>query len=392
MNSERSTVFLTLLLGTLSLILHPYVLTIVVAIIQVWRVVRPIYFLPLYSVSLATFWGSREYGFSTESFLDDAIANFRQFDNIRDGGVIQLFGDFASGASGNELVYGLYVYFVGLFTSEHQVFAFLTYLLIATLVSLAGIAADRRYYMVFIAILFYGLGSFVQLEIYHLWRSAIASLLCLLGVLYFERNRGRGVIILGAAFMVHLIAFIGFASFVMLKLLARFPGRYRALAYLCTVVVATFVLYRYYTVIDVIAGKDLLGVYFSGASELYLFDWFKLIFVCVVFVILHFREFDDRTVFITTMIVFTILVYALLPGTSFSGRFYQFVIVFVNLALFQIVIRIQRKVVITLTLFILFTAKFVVLVNSELTLSAFPYFTNIASGTLFFVFRSLGIV
>lgn len=382
-NASSISLVISFFLVGLAFFIHPYILTIIAAVFQLWFTIKPRLFLPVYSISLAAFWGSRNYGIWYEGFGDDAIAYMNQFHDMRYENIASLAENFIMVPSGNELLYKLYVYTISIFTSDEKVFSFFIYLSIALLLSAAAVLVNRRYYMVMIAVLFFGVGSFAGLEIFHLWRSAIASLLLLIAVTYYSENRRVSVSLMLGACLVHLVAVLLTLLFLVFQLNKYMRNKYimPALIFLFFFAFYYFIqFYGFYLIL--FSGKDVL-VYFAGTDAVPYTAWIKILIVLLLFYLLKRNKLDYMSSFMIAGQSIVILSYMIFPGVFFTGRFYQAFIVFTALMLFEIIMSIRNKYLVSSVLVVLFALKFNVLSSSLFMQQAYADFSNIFSGILF---------
>lgn len=318
-NASYISYAISFLLVGLAFIIHPYILTIIAAVFPLWFTIKPRFFLPVYSISLAAFWGSRNYGVSYVGFFDDAIAYMGQFQSMRYENIASLFNKFIERPSNNEIIYTLFNYTIRIFTSDEKVFAFLVYLLIASLISAAAVLVHRRYYMVMIALLFFGIGSFAGLEILHLWRSTIASLLFLISVMYYSKNRRVAVLIMLSACLVHLFAVFMALLFLLFQLNKYLQHKYilPAVIFLVFFAFSFFIDYLGFY-LNLFSGKDVIYDYFYGTDIVSVGQWIKILILLLLYYLLKRNKLDYRSSFMVTCQGFLILSYITFSAIAFT--------------------------------------------------------------------------
>lgn len=384
-NTSLNSYTISLFLVSLAFFIHPYILTIIAAVLQLWFKIKPRFFLPVYSISLAIFWGSRTFGVSYIGFYDDAIGYMNQFHIIRGENIAFLVADFIRQPSNYELLYTLFVYTVGIFTSDEIVFAFLIYLVIASLISIAGLLVNQRYYMVMICALFFGIGSFASLDILHLWRSAIASLMFLIAVTYYSKSRQVAYLIMLGACLVHMADVLLILLFLVFQLNKYMKNKYIMLSVIFLLFFIFYYFIQFYGFyLNLLTGKDAI-VYFVGSSSVSYTDWIKILILLILFYLLKRNKLDYRSSFMIAGQSIVLLAFITFPGIIFTGRFYEVFIVFTALMLFEVIVSIKNMYLVSSVLIVLFALKFFTMSNSQFMQQAYSNFSNIFSGILFIV-------
>lgn len=373
---------ITFFLVVLAFFIHPYILTIIAAVFQLWFKIKLRFFLPVYAISFAVFWASRNY----VVLGDDAIEYINQFQMMHYNDITLLVRNYISAPSGNELLYTLYVYTISIFTSDERVFGFFIYLLIASLISVAAVLIHRRYYMVVIAVSFFGIGSFAGLEVFHLWRSLIASLLFVISVMYYSKNRRVAVLIMLSACLVHLIVILMAFLFLIVQINKYTKNKYilPVTSFLFFLAFVIFVTY-FVSYIDIFAAKDVAGKYLNSDIN-DLGSLIKTQIVLLLYYLLNRNKLDYRSSYIIFCLFFILLLLFLFPvAIVFTGRFYQAYSVFVALMFFEIIMSIKNKYLIMSVLVTLFVLKFYALGHDQMIQQSFADFNNLSSGILFMI-------
>ena len=373
-----------LLLVCLAFIIHPYILTIIAGVSQVWIRIKASLFLPFYSVALASFWAFRNYGVSYLGFRDDTTWYMLQFNLMKYRELHDLVENFIRAPGGNEIIYTLFVYLTSLFFDNQIVFAFIIYLLIACLTSISAVRIDNRYYMVFISIIFFGIGSFGELEALHLWRSVIGSLVFLIGLTYDSKNPFVALLIMSVACLIHLSNTI----FVLIYCLFFFNKYFNNKYILPAIVLLTFLLFfafirHYGGYLDGLTGKSIYQRYFSMGDEVGITAWIKTLVLGVLFFLIKINDINDKNSFLITGLALVTLSYVFFQGVGFSGRIYQAYVLLTALMFFEVLMFIRNRLSMTAILIVLFALKFNALVNSPFMQQAYANFSNLFSGIIY---------
>jgi hypothetical protein len=396
----------TFILVLLTLFIHPYIVTILASVMQTIIKINSRYFLPFYSLSLALFWSNRNYGFISDFFREDVISYMAQFENIRLESFQSLFTNFFSNPSGNEILYTLFVYFVGLFNTDRLFFAFSVYLLIAILISISAVLVDRRYYMIYIAILFFGIGSFLGLEVIHLWRQTIASLLFLIGLRLYATNKRNATFIMLSALFVHLAASLFFLIFIfsqsnIISYINKLKNKkiyFFVLIFTSLTILIVFwssIIGPLSSLITIVFRKSFFDLYLQSQG-LIEDDWIQQSFLQLSVLVSYYflvlnrskNKFDSKSEkYVITYFLFLSLTFVLFSRIYLSlggmaGRIYQFYSPFTALMAFEVVGFIKRKYIIIPFLLCIFYIKFTTLTSSEFMQFAFEEFNSVNQGSL----------
>lgn len=369
------------LLSLCTLFIHPFYILILAAMLQLVVNVRAIYFLPVFCFSLALYWASRNIGIEWDGGADDVTAYIEGFHEMKGESLTGILHKYLEVPAGNEIAYNVLVYCISLFTDNERIFLFVIYSLILVLLAVGSYTISRRYYLLIITMVFFGIGGFVEQAALHLLRATLASLVLFVAVAKYDKQRKVGLFLLVVASLVHTAAlplavfFLsirhfrylkGFVSLVLLSLLIIFAIKYIA-----------------GTSFSIIADTSREAYIKSDntvASET------KTLLVCLILFGIFGRRSIDNSIFKYSFFVTSLLffLYLILPEYTFiAGRYLYIVQLFTAMLLFKAVINMKFKWVICGLVLFFFMRKMGALSNSQFINGAFNDFLNPLSGPFF---------
>jgi len=355
-NASFNSPAISFFLVILAFFIHPYFLIIIAAGIQLYVRVNARGFFSICSLSLAIFWSSRNLFVG-----DDVVGYVMDFNSMQLASISSLAKVFFVNPSGNELLYRLYVYFISIFTSDEKIFIFIMYFTIAALTSVLCVLVTRRYSIVMMALLFFGIGGFIDQAALHLWRSTLGGLLFIISAVLYSKNRPMAILLLLCSILVHisLVIFIPFLIYI-----NYFKSRRKVFISVILSLILTIVIAYYLGFFNSLS-QGRLSVYFiaSGSS----IDLIS-IYICVVILIYIFlNKSNIENLPATSIMTLSFMAWCgvLYPNASmFYGRYFYSLLPFITLLSLDIVMRVKYKPVIFFILFILFIMKIAAFQNS----------------------------
>jgi hypothetical protein len=377
---------LALMLSVGAFFINPFYVLISVTMLQVYVKIRAIFFLPLFCVSLALHWSLRKIGVEWEGGFDDVVWYIESFRAINVDTIFTLFQKYFESPGGNELVYNVFVYCIRLTTSNERVFLFATYFLMLILLSIGAVHVSKRYYLIIISLVFFGLGGFVEQAALHLLRATLAALTLFVAIAIYDRRSRTAWALLLTAPMVHT-AVVPLVIFYIIINNSNYLSRLLPLIFFSLFIAVGI---RY-------AAQSLNSILLASSKALYLnagsisgtaSELISLLGIIVTYIIIN--SSGNKSIlkfpfFITCLLFF---IYLFLPEYSFiAGRYFYVIQLFTALLLFKIVMSIKLKSnwMLCAILLVLFTKKMIALSNSEFINGAFDNFSNLFSAP-FFVF------
>ena len=196
--------YFLLIIAFLSFIFHPYITLLIAAIVQVFIKIKPYIFLPIYSLALAFYWSMRKIGVSWSTGKDDIPNYISLFLETKNEFFLDLFHIFIENPFGSEIGFSILNYIIGIITSNELIYLFIIYYLIVSLLFLCSIKVSKRYFLIFIILVFFGLGGFAGQGALHLIKSTISGLILFYGLLINDQNNKLSLFFIIFSGFVHL--------------------------------------------------------------------------------------------------------------------------------------------------------------------------------------------
>lgn len=364
-----------LVLSILAFFIQPFYILMITTLLQVYIRIKAIYFLPIFCIALAFFWSGRHIGVTWEGGYDDAVGYIDMFLNIQKHEVSVLFTNFLNQPAGNEIGYNLFVYLIGVFTNNQRLFLFLIYFTMLTFLSLASINISRRYYLLIIFLIFFGIGGFVEQAALHLFRATLAALILFFSVPLFVKNKKLSYFFMLLSCLVHfaaipLVLFFLFTSFFKKNNLILLSFAF------CFILLLQYLLgFLDMSLIDPARAMYIRDEESVSYSQAYLLGAILLVYL---FVIGRFGNEVYRYSFFVTGLLF--FLYILMKDYVFiAGRYLYLIQLFASLLLFQVITSFRLKHLISTILIVLFIRKMRVLDNSDFIIGAFDNYISFFS-------------
>ena len=379
-NSSRN-VFLSgnyflLFLAFLSFIFHPYITLLIAAIVQVFIKIKPYIFIPVYSLALAFYWSMRKIGVSWSTGKDDIPNYISLFLEIKNESFLDLFYTFIEYPFGREIGFSILNYIIGIITSNERIYLFIIYYLILSLLFLCSIKVSKRYFLIYVFLVLFGLGGFAGQGGLHLIKATIAGLILFYGLLINDQNNKLSLFFIIFSGFVHL-SVLPIALFSIFFIKSKFFSNWFVII-VSSFLFAAFVSY-FMSIID-------LG--FLGNRLLYIQDesydignLIQIFLIIAISLILNYKEENKIFLFSIWIVLFINLMFLFLPEFSWIlNRYLLIITFFIAFLFYKIIIKIKYKPVLILVLLALFIRKFNVLNKSEFYNEAFYNdFSNLIS-------------
>jgi hypothetical protein len=367
---------LMLVLALMAFFINPFYILILASIIQLYINFKSAYFLTVFTAALAYYWSNRNIGVTWDGGLDDAVGYIETFLLMQKEDIGSLFAKFISLPAGNEIAYALFVYIIRIFTNEQQVFLFFIYFTMLNLLTRAVSNINKRFCLLIVSLIFFGLGGFVEQAALHLFRATLSSLVLFLAISIYGKNKRMSYWIMLLACLVHLAAIPLVLVFLIISYM-NIRSQFTLL-----IISFMFILTLKYLLgfIDISLIDASRAVYITedavGSIEQTVLLGVLLI-MYLMFNRIYTNEVYHYSFFVTGLLFF---VYAIMKDYTFiAGRYSYVTQLFTGLLLFHIIIKIRIKPIICALLFGLFVRKMIALNNSDFIKGAFENFSGIFS-------------
>lgn len=371
----------TFFLSLCSLFIHPFYILILAALLQLVVNVKALYFLPVFCFSLALYWASRNIGIEWDGGADDVTAYIEGFHEMKVETLTGILQKYIEVPAGNEIAYNFLVYCISLFTTNDRVFLFIIYILILVLLAVGSYTVSRRYYLLVITMVFFGIGGFVEQAALHLLRATLASLVLFVAVAKYDRQRKAGLLLLLLASLIHTAAFPLALFFLLIHHFEYFKGLL-SLVLLSLVVILT-IKYIAGTSLSFIA--DISREAYIKSDNTVASETKTLLISLILFCLFARRSIDNSmfkySFFVTSLLFF---LYQIMPEYTFiAGRYLYIIQLFSAMLLFSAVINMKFKWFISGLVLFFFVRKMEALSNSQFINGAFNDFLNPLTGPFF---------
>jgi hypothetical protein len=352
------------------IILNPYYLIFLTSIVNIFIKIEN-RFLPFFiALGLSLFWSSRPIGGIWEGGSDDVAGYIEIFKNISNSQILSIINELLINPKGNEPLFIVYNLIISAITMDEKIFVWITYLIIASLTIAAAIILSRRYYLLALSILLFGVGGYAEQSVLHLWRSTISSLLFFIGAAMCVNKYSHYKILLGSSCIFHIAAL---PANLLLFIFSKVEKNTNlALPILIAIISAVGLIY-----IFLYLDTTLLQAYFSG-EDANLIASLGLLLISILNLINskdNSNIMDRMPAFIALSALICLLAF---PTTgSFIGRITTFYILFFNRILFKLVLSISSNYIIALVVTALFIRKIIAFNSSESLNSLYPGFFRI---------------
>ncbi len=371
---------LTFLLASLSFFIQPFYVLILATVLQVYVRIRPLFFLPIFCLSCALCWGGRNIGVTWDGGFDDAGGYIEIFQAMKDDTILTLLYKYFATPAGHEIGYSIYVYIISLFSDNERVFLFVIYFSMLALLGFSTVYISRRYYLIIITLVFFGIGGFVEQAALHLFRATLASLIMLVAISMYdmERRRARFLLLISCLFHTAVTPLVGF--YIIITHSKYLRSNLALIIFSLLVVIALKFL-----------GALIESILLDSSRISYInIDNAVATEVVTLFAIMVMYVFSNRvesggifkfSFFATSLLFFF---YLLLPQYAFiAGRYLYMIQIFTSLLLFKTVLKIKFKLIICSILVLLFMRKMMALNSSEFISGAFDNFGSVFSAPFF---------
>lgn len=378
----QATNGLMLVLALMAFFIQPFYILILVSILQIYINFKPAYFLPVFSAALALYWSNRHIGVAWDGGFDDAVGYVETFLLMHKGDIGILFANFFSQPAGNEIAYSFFVYTIRFFTSEQQVFLFFVYFTMLSLLSVATININRRYCLVIVSVIFFGVGGFVEQAALHLFRATLASLILLVALSLYEKKRKQSYWLMIISCLVHVAVIPLVFLFLVTQYVKAIKNRLILLV-VCFLIV--FFLKYLAGFIDISLIDAARAAYINEDAVVSYSEPFLLGGILLIHYLLHKNAMHSiylYSFFITGMLFFVYI--TMKEYTFIAGRYLYLIQLFAGLLVFQIIMKVSIKPIICFLLVTLFIRKMIVLNNSDFIKGAFDNFSDFFSPITFF--------
>lgn len=378
--SITTTDGLTLLFASLAFFIQPFYVLIFATVLQLYIRIKPVFFLPMFCLSCALYWAGRNIGVTWDGGFDDAVGYVEIFQAMKDDTIVTLLQKYFATPAGNEIGYSTFVYLISLFTDNERIFLFAIYFSMLVLLAFGAVRISSRYYLFIIALVFFGIGGFVEQAALHLFRATLASLLLLVAISMYEMDRGRARFLLLISCLFHT-AVIPLVGFYIILVHAKYLRSNLALIIFSLIVVIALKFIG--TLIETIL-LDSSRISYINTDNILAAEVFTLFAIMVLYVFSNRSEIGviyKFSFFVTCLLFFF---YLLLPQYTFiAGRYLYMVQLFTSLLLFKTIMKIKFNPIICSILVVLFLRKMMTLNNSEFISGAFDNFSGVFSAPFF---------
>ena len=359
--------YFLLIIAFLSFIFHPYITLLIAAIVQVFIKIKPYIFIPIYSLALAFYWTMRKIGISWSTGKDDIPAYISLFLETKNESFLDLFHIFIENPFGYEIGFLILNYIIGIITSNELIYLFIIYYLILSLLFLCSIKVSKRYFLIYIFLVFFGLGGFAEQGALHLIRSSIAALILFYGLLINDQNNKLSLFFIILSGFVHL-AVLPIALFSIFFIKSKFFSNWFVIIF-SSLLFAAFVSY-FISIFDLEFLENRLLYIRDESFELV--NIIQIFLIVAISLILNYKEENKIFLFSIWIVLFINLLFLFLPSFQFIINRYLFIITFfIAFLLYKIIIKIKYKPILILVLLALFIRKFNVINKSEFIQEAF---------------------
>jgi hypothetical protein len=352
------------------IIFNPYYLIFVISILNIFKKIESRIVPFSIALGLSIFWSSRPIGGTWENGGDDVVGYIEIFKNISNSQIFSLFNEALINPKGNEPLFILLNILISTATLNEIFFVWITYLIIAFLTIIAARIISRRYYLLALSILLFGVGGYGEQSVLHLWRSTISSLLFFIGAAMYANKYFPYKIFLASSLLFHIAAV---PANILLLIFSKFKKN-KILVYsiLISVIFAISLIY-----IFLFFDQKLFNAYFSS-EDTNLTSSLVLLFISL-FNLINSKDHSNMMDRMPTLIALATLICLLTFPTSgsFVGRITTFYILFFNRILFKIILSIPSRYIIAIVVTTLFFRKITAFNTSESLSSLFPGFFRI---------------
>ena len=360
------------LLGLLAFIIHPYYVILLVTLLQLKIKINFFYFIPIYIFILSLYWSTRVIGVSWDGGFDDAPAYLDQFLIISKSNFITLISNFFSESfiSNTELTFTLLLYFISFLTTSPNIFLFILYFAILIILSYTSFLISKRYFLLILTLIFFGIGAFIEQGALSLLRSTLGSVVFFYGVFLFEKNKIKSIFILFLSCLIHL-ALIPFYFLVLFIFKTKLFNNYFKLFLFATLIV--FILQIFST--NLLEQFGRLNYLYTD-QPIIILEVIKYSFILLIyFIYFNFKQLSNPEKISFFLIALITNLYIFFPNFIFmTGRYVYIIQLFIAFLIFKIFLRVKNKNIISITIIFLFIRKMFILNHSEFILSAFPNF------------------
>jgi hypothetical protein len=352
--------------------IHPYYILLILTLLQLIIKIKFYYFIPVYILILSLYWSTRIVGISWEGGFDDAPAYIEQFLNTSKLDIYSIITNFfkESFFSNGEIFFTLLLYLISLITINPTFFLFIIYLIILSLLSYTTYLISKRYYLLILSLVFFGIGAFLEQGALSLLRSTLGSVVFFLGVFLYQKNKKSSFFILFLSCFIHL-ALIPIFLFILFIIKTKFISSYFKLFFFTIIIV--FILQ--------ITSKNLLESfgrlnYLYENQSIILFETIKyLVILFIYFIYFKFENLSTEEKISLFLISLILNLYIFFPNFIFmTGRYAYIIQLFIAFLTFKIFTRVKNKNLISVLIILFFIRKIFILKNSEFILAAFPNF------------------
>jgi hypothetical protein len=364
-----------LVLSILAFFIQPFYILMTATLLQVYIRINAIYFLPIFSIALAFFWSGRHIGVTWEGGYDDAVGYIDMFLNIQKHDVSELFVNFLNQPAGNEIGYNLFVYLIGVFTNNQRLFLFLIYFTMLIFLSLASINISRRYYLLIIFLIFFGIGGFVEQAALHLFRATLAALILFFAASLFFKNKKASYFFMLLSALVHFAAIPLVLFFLFITYFKKNNKILLFFAFCLILLIQYLAGFLDMSLIDPARAMYIRTEEGVSYYQAYLLGAILIVYLFFIGEIEN--EVYKYSFFITGLLFF---LYVLMKDYVFiAGRYLYLIQLFSTLLLFQIIKNFGFKHLISLILLILFIRKMIILDKSDFIIGAFDNYISFFS-------------
>ena len=350
----------SIILGVLALFVNPILWVLVATIVQLYTPFSKLIVLPLFVISFANFYSSRKIGIPLPNGGDgdDVTRYLDYFHNMELETVRSLINQFIEMPSGNEFLFHFLLFIARQLTENQDTFLFAFYFTAGTLLAIASILIDRKYFILPIAIIFFGIGGFLDQSIIHIWRSTIAALVALIGLKLYIYKPKLGIMIFLSSIFIHLALIIFFLIFVFTIIFLRKVDKLLLIISGIAIALVGILFFSQFS----------NQIYYDLQREIYLNDAFKIFLITTIFLYLKKNTFVDEKL-VVVMGVAISFIYIFFPAWSFvASRLYLIEQIILCILIYGIIkpIIYSRRYVVVILIIALFSYKLYSLNNSYL--------------------------
>ena len=369
---DYESIYIALILGGSSLVIHPYLALFVASIVQIYRKFSSFLFFSVFIPSISMFWAGRNICFEYATGLDDACHYSETFRRVNEIGITNLFDIGLPDFFGNEPGFMLIHHVVWVFSDNFKAFLFLIHVLTLGLLAFGYSKIEKRSAVIMLGLIFFGLGNFAEQAGLHLLKSTLAGAFLFAAIAVYSGNKKLCFALLIISIFIHFsvipLVSIFFLILIYLKLKKR--------TYKSIFIIIIFVIGGFLLRIIPFSFLESRYMYIDINRNIYI-STFNLLSILSLF----FLNFKTNTVILYGITITLILTFVdiVSPEHSFvTGRYFAVIQPFVSVLLFFLIqVLVKGKLLFSIVITLLATNKLHMLYDSSFIKEAFPDFMNL---------------